>query len=173
MKIIRRICIGALAGLVSAGVLLLAGEAGGATEGGELKKGERLEIQCLACHREQKLPDNLIYRRYLLKYSSARRIERALITYLQSPSRAQSIMPREFFLRFPFKAPSPLSESALRAAVRAYMERFDVKRRLRLEPHPGERARPEEDGCCAPTDPDPATVRPAGQSAVPLRRNQP
>jgi hypothetical protein len=92
-----------------------------------------LEENCLACHREQKLPDNLIYRRYLLKYSSPTRIESALMVYLKSPSKPHSIMPREFFLRFPMKYPTELDEATLQRSIRAYMDYFDVKRRLRLE----------------------------------------
>jgi cytochrome c1 len=92
-----------------------------------------LEENCLACHREQKLPDNLIYRRYLLKYSSQKRIEKALTSYLKIPSKEHSIMPREFFLRFPMKYPTTLDEATLQGNIRAYMEQFDVKRRLRLE----------------------------------------
>ena len=92
-----------------------------------------LEANCLGCHREQKLPDNLIYRRYLLRYSSPERIEKALVTYLRHPDKSHSIMPSEFFLRFPLKDPSKLEDTALRESIRKYVEYFDVRRRLRLE----------------------------------------
>jgi cytochrome c1 len=91
-----------------------------------------LEENCLVCHREQKLPDNLIYRRYLLKYSSPERIERALSAYLKAPTKKHSIMPREFFLRFPMKYPTVLDDATLHKSIRAYIDAFDVKRRLRL-----------------------------------------
>ena len=92
-----------------------------------------LEANCLGCHREQKLPDNLIYRRYLLRYSSPERIEKALVTYLRHPDKAHSIMPSEFFLRFPLKYPLKLEDAELRESVQKYLEYFDVRRRLRLE----------------------------------------
>ena len=92
-----------------------------------------LERNCLGCHREQRLPDNLIYRRYLLKYSSADRIEKALTAYLKHPSRQTSIMPAEFFLRFPMREPVTLEDQALRQSVRRYIDYFDVRKRLRLE----------------------------------------
>jgi len=92
-----------------------------------------LEANCLGCHREQKLPDNLIYRRYLLQYSSLERIEKALMNYLKHPSKDQSIMPSEFFLRFPLKYPLKLKDAELRESVEKYLEYFDVRRRLRLE----------------------------------------
>ncbi len=92
-----------------------------------------LEANCLGCHREQKLPDNLIYRRYLLQYSSPERMEKALMTYLRHPDKAHSIMPSEFFLRFPLKYPLKLEDAELRESVQKYVEYFDVRRRLRLE----------------------------------------
>ena len=92
-----------------------------------------LEANCLGCHREQKLPDNLIYRRYLLRYSSPERIEKALTAYLRHPDKARSIMPPEFFLRFPLKYPLMLENTVLRESVRKYLKYFNVRRRLRLE----------------------------------------
>jgi len=93
----------------------------------------QLEEHCLACHREQKLPDNLIYRRYLLKYSSPQRIENALVKYLEHPLKERSIMPAEFFLRFPIKYANDLSPAQLRELVRRYIDYYDVRKRLRLE----------------------------------------
>ncbi len=93
----------------------------------------QLEENCLTCHREQKLPDNLIYRRYLLKYSSLRRIEDALVKYLEHPTKERSIMPAEFFLRFPIKYANDLSPAQLRELVRRYIDYYDVRKRLRLE----------------------------------------
>jgi len=92
-----------------------------------------LERNCLECHREQKLPDNLIYRRYLLKYSSRQRIEKALVEYLKHPSRKTSIMPVEFFLRFPMREPIKLDDTALHESVRKYIDYFDIRKRLQLE----------------------------------------
>ncbi len=92
-----------------------------------------LERNCLECHREQKLPDNLIYRRYLLKYSSLERIEKALVSYLRHPSEATSIMPAEFFLRFPLREPIELADDALHQSVQKYIQYFDIRKKLRLE----------------------------------------
>jgi len=92
-----------------------------------------LERNCLDCHREQKLPDKLIYRRYLLKYSSPERIEKALTHYLKHPDTRTSIMPSEFFLRFPMKEPTRLDEKTLHESVRRYLEHYDVRKLLRLE----------------------------------------
>jgi len=93
----------------------------------------QLEHYCLECHREQRLPDNLIYRRYLIKYSSRARIEKALMAYLKHPSEKRSIMPAEFFLRFPMREPIKLEDSVLRENIQRYIDYFDVRKRLRLE----------------------------------------
>jgi len=92
-----------------------------------------LERNCLGCHREQRLPDTLIYRRYLLKYSSTNRIEKALANYLKHPSQSTSIMPAEFFLRFPMREPTQMDDATLHENIRRYLNYFDVRKRLRLE----------------------------------------
>ncbi len=97
------------------------------------KAGEDALIRdCLGCHIEQKLPDNLIYRRYLLRYSSKSRIEKALFSYLNHPDKSRSIMPAEFFLRFPMKERPHMNEEVLEKNVKRYIEYFDVRKRLKL-----------------------------------------
>jgi hypothetical protein len=92
-----------------------------------------LERNCLACHEEQKLPDNLIYRRYLIRYSSQENIQKAMTNYLEHPDKNSSIMPAEFFLRFPMKEASGLNRTEMDDSIRRYMDFFDVRKRLRLK----------------------------------------
>jgi len=89
-----------------------------------------LDKNCLSCHKMQKLPDNLIYRRYLLRYSSPKRIEAALVAYLQHPSQRSSIMPAEFFLRFPIKSRTNLDIDTLRENIRRYIDHYDIRKYL-------------------------------------------
>jgi hypothetical protein len=56
-----------------------------------------LEKKCINCHKKQKIPSELIYRRYLMKYSTNKRIEKAIFTYLTHPKKESSIMPPQFF----------------------------------------------------------------------------
>ena len=96
------------------------------TENKELKKN------CIKCHIEQKIPSELIYRRYLRKYSTHRAIKKTLFAYLKNPNRENSIMPKQFFLKFPEKEILDLNETALKENIDAYLDYFDVKRQLIL-----------------------------------------
>jgi len=98
----------------------------------EAAEGE-LEKACLSCHREQKIPSDLIYRRYLMKYSTPDRIEKAMFAYLKEPLQSRSIMPPQFFLKFPMKLPMSMDDTILKREIRAYIRKFDIKKRLILE----------------------------------------
>ncbi len=103
-----------------------------AAESEEMPK--TLQDACLACHIRQQVPSELIYRRYLMKYSTNERMEEAMLAYLKKPEKKRSIMPRQFFLKFPMKEALQRDEKVLRKEIRAYLERFDVKKKLLLEP---------------------------------------
>jgi hypothetical protein len=92
-----------------------------------------LESTCLSCHKEQQIPSDLIYRRYLMKYSTPDRIEKAMFAYLKEPLQSRSIMPPQFFLKFPMKPPLDLDDETLLKEIRAYIRKFDIKKRLILE----------------------------------------
>jgi hypothetical protein len=53
--------------------------------------------------------------------------------YLKAPSRKTSIMPKQFFLKFPEKKALDLNETVLEESVEAYLEFFDVKNKLILK----------------------------------------
>jgi len=91
-----------------------------------------LEKRCLSCHRTNQIPDTIIYRRYLQTYSSPARIVEAMEGYIRRPSQARSIMPRQFFYKFPMKPAQSYDPKTLKADIEAYIRHFDVKKRLRL-----------------------------------------
>ena len=93
-----------------------------------------LETACLACHQEQKIPSAMVYKRYLMRYSTPQKIENAMVAYLKHPSKKASIMPPQFFLKFPMKDALQMEEPQIRQWVQAYMQRYDLKKRLRLAP---------------------------------------
>jgi hypothetical protein len=97
------------------------------------ESSELLKKNCLACHTKQKIPSELIYRRYLLKYSTHDRIKEQLITYLKTPTRKTSIMPKQFFLKFPEKEALDLNGTILKQSIDAYLEYFDIKNKLILK----------------------------------------
>ena len=91
---------------------------------------EALEKNCLICHQKQQIPSELIYRRYLLKYSDLKTIKEQMFSYLQDPKRENSIMPKQFFLKFSMKKMLDLNTTLLRDGVEAYIDFFDIKKRL-------------------------------------------
>ena len=88
---------------------------------------------CLTCHTKQKIPNDLIYRRYLMRYSTPERIEKAIFDYLRTPRQEDSIMPPQFFLKFPMKQPVKLDDKSLKEAIRAYLYTYDIRKKLRLK----------------------------------------
>jgi len=93
----------------------------------------QLERHCLSCHKAQQIPSNLIYRRYLMKYSTTKQIEDAMFNYLKNPKKERSILPAQFFLKFPMKKALQLNDVELQQSIKAYVEQFDVKKKLILE----------------------------------------
>jgi len=100
---------------------------------GIMAQDNMLEQDCLSCHKAQQIPSNLIYRRYLMKYSTNTRMQEAMFRYLKDPNKSNSIMPPQFFLKFPMKKPLGLEDELLKQDIRSYLEMFDIKKKLILE----------------------------------------
>ena len=100
---------------------------------GIMAQNNTLEQDCLSCHKAQQIPSNLIYRRYLMKYSTDVRMQEVMFRYLKNPNKASSIMPPQFFLKFPMKESLSLNDETLRRDIQSYLEQFDVKKKLILE----------------------------------------
>jgi hypothetical protein len=91
-----------------------------------------LQSACLQCHQKEQIPSSLIYRRYLMHYSTSERISKAMFSYLKAPSRKNSIMPPQFFLKFPMKQKMEMDDADLKKYIDQYIDRYDVKKRLVL-----------------------------------------
>ena len=94
---------------------------------------QALQDACLSCHQEQQIPSALIYKRYLKKYSTSTRMEEAMFVYIKNPLKENSIMPPQFFLKFPMKETNLLDDSSLRKNIQAYLSTFNLKKKLVLE----------------------------------------
>ena len=92
---------------------------------------------CLSCHQKEQIPSHLIYKRYLLRYSTKSRIKKVMLKYLQNPTKKSSIMPKPFFFKFPMKGKIWLDSERLEKSIDDYLDYFDVKKRLVLEPKEG------------------------------------
>jgi len=88
---------------------------------------------CLNCHMKQKIPSELIYRRYLLKLSTKESIKKYLFSYLKNPKIKNSIMPKQFFLKFPKKEVLDINDTILENSIDSYLDYFDVKNKLKIE----------------------------------------
>ena len=98
-----------------------------------LLEAKGLEQDCLSCHKAQQIPNELIYRRYLMKYSTSESMKEAMVKYLQNPKKEYSIMPSQFFLKFPMKEALALDEKVLEENIQMFFETFDVKKKLILK----------------------------------------
>ena len=96
----------------------------------ESENRDSLDKNCLACHQKQQIPSTLIYKRYLMKYSTNTQIEEAIFHYLKNPKKEKSIMPPQFFLKFPMKKKVELDDILLKHNIRAYLKKFDLKQYL-------------------------------------------
>jgi len=98
------------------------------------KSTANLQKACLSCHQAQQIPSEMIYRRYLMRYSSKETIKKKMATYLKHPSTETSIMPAPFFRKFPIKKATTLDDKTLERMVEAYIAHFDVKGRVIIVP---------------------------------------
>jgi len=92
-----------------------------------------LDDKCLNCHKIQKIPSGMIYRKYLLKYSTKENISKAIYEYIKAPSPDISIMPKPFFSKFPIKPLLNIEDSKLKELIELYIKKYDIKKRLRLQ----------------------------------------
>jgi len=92
-----------------------------------------LQNNCLKCHSQNSLPDSLIYKRYLQKFSSKKRIKKAMLNYLKNPNQKNSIMPNEFFKKFSIKPKSRLNNTNLSKNIDEYIKKYDLQKRLYIE----------------------------------------
>ena len=88
---------------------------------------------CLSCHQQQQIPSALMYKRYLMKYSTNKDMEEAMFTYMKDPQKENSIMPAPFFLKFPMKENIDLDDDTLHKHIKTYLDMFDIKKKLMLE----------------------------------------
>ena len=97
-----------------------------------LSAQEQLQNNCLNCHTQDQIPNTLIYRRYLMKYSTKEAVSKAILKYLKDPRKENSIMPPPFFSKFPMKKTLNLDDATLKKNIRTFLETFDVKKKLVL-----------------------------------------
>ncbi len=93
---------------------------------------KQFQKKCLECHKKEQIPNELIYRRYLMTYSTQEEMKNVIFNYLKDPKKENSIMPPPFFFKFPMKEALKLDDETLERNIRAFLDTFDVKKKLVL-----------------------------------------
>ena len=93
---------------------------------------ENLHKNCLECHIQEQIPTPLIYRRYLMKYSTKEEMQKAIFRYMKNPLKENSIMPPPFFYKFPMKGAIEMDDETLHRHISTFLDYMDVKKRLVL-----------------------------------------
>ncbi len=89
-----------------------------------------LQKECLSCHQRHQIPDQLIYRKYLMVYSTHDHMAEAIVKYMHHPDKKDSVMHHPFFFKFPMKQKTTLDDQRLKKLVQAYLRHFDIKKQF-------------------------------------------
>ncbi|WP_456323275.1 hypothetical protein [Hydrogenimonas sp.] len=84
------------------------------------------ERNCVACHKKFSPSLEKFFFDYLLKYSSERRVKRALIDYLKNPTRKKAIASEEILKRYGLMPKTHLCDTDLHEAIDRYWEIYKV-----------------------------------------------
>ncbi len=87
---------------------------------------------CITCHREEGIPTQELYKRYLIKYSSHTTIKDAMLKYLKNPTVETSIMPEPFINKFGLQQKTSLSDEALKRYIDELVKTYNLKDKLYL-----------------------------------------
>jgi len=85
------------------------------------------ESKCKSCHTMEHQLQQFMHR-YTLKYSSEKRIKKALFEYLKNPKAPNSIMPMGFINRWGVKKATTLDDKSLKEAINTYYHRYNLKK---------------------------------------------
>ncbi len=97
---------------------------------------EAPDRRCLTCHDVSAPPLSLLYRRYLMLYSSKDRIEERMVSFLTAPSKEKSSMPEGMKNRFNPQNHPIFEKEEARRAVKRVIEKEDLIKKI-IEPPKG------------------------------------
>ena len=87
------------------------------------------ENDCLSCHTND-FKFNMMMKRYTQKYSSEKRIKKAIFQYLKNPSKEKSILPFGYINRFGIKEKTNLKDKELKNMINVYYDRYNIKDKI-------------------------------------------
>ncbi len=88
------------------------------------------ESDCLKCHKQSAIPMDMIYKRYLLEFSSHEDMKRAMVNFLKNPTKQKSMLPKGLLMGMSIKEKSNLSDKQLEDRIDEYLKIYDIKKRI-------------------------------------------
>jgi hypothetical protein len=65
--------------------------------------------------------------KYSLKYSSEKKIKKAILKFLKNPTSNKSITPYGYIIKHGFKEKSRLNDKDLKEAINTYYDKYNLK----------------------------------------------
>jgi len=89
--------------------------------------------ECMRCHEKQNIPFEMIYKRYLIKYSSKSTIKQAIFKMCKNPTIERSLVPPSFLRRYGIKQACTLNDKDLYNAIEEFINFYDIKKNIQLK----------------------------------------
>lgn len=87
------------------------------------------EENCLDCHTND-FKFNMMMKKYTTKYSSEKRIKKAIFEYLKNPTEDKSVLPIGYINRFGIKEKTELNDKTLKDMIDRYYKQFNLKSKI-------------------------------------------
>ena len=87
------------------------------------------EEECLYCHTNG-FKFNMMMKKYTTKYSSEKRIKKAIFEYLKNPTEDKSVLPIGYINRFGIKEKTELDDKTLKNMIDIYYEKYNLKSKI-------------------------------------------
>ncbi len=84
---------------------------------------------CLTCHVND-FQLQMFMKKYTLKYSSEKKIKKAIYSYLKNPKYKDSVLPFGFLNRFGIKNKSQLPDEEIKKMIDIYYDKYNIKSRI-------------------------------------------
>ncbi len=94
-----------------------------------LLEANSFEENCLSCHVNE-FQLNMFMKKYTLKYSSEKRIKKAIFQYLKNPTYDKSILPFGYLNRFGIKDKTSLQDKELQKMINIYYEKYNISKKI-------------------------------------------
>ena len=84
------------------------------------------EKNCVSCHKIYAPPLKKLFFDYLLRFSSEKRVKKALYEYLKNPTPEKSVMEQNYLKKYGVKEKSKLNDIQLKKAIDIYWDNIKL-----------------------------------------------